>query len=113
MPTRRAVSSTSNRPTAAARSDELLTLKVRYKEPTQAESKLLTFPVRDATAASPSESLRFSAAVAAFGMLLRDSKQGGNATYEMADSLARGARGQDPHGYRSEFLQLLATASDL
>ncbi len=46
-------------------------------------------------------------------MLLRESEHKGNATYELADSLARGARGPDPHGYRAEFLKLLATASDL
>jgi Ca-activated chloride channel family protein len=68
--------------------------------------------VKDA-APSDSSDIRFAAAVAAFGMLLRDSEHKGTATYEGVLELARAGQGQDPGGYRSEFLQLVETAQSL
>jgi Ca-activated chloride channel family protein len=99
--------------TEAAAGGELLHLKVRYKEPAGSESRLLTFPVADRTAEAPSEDYRFAASVAAFGMLLRDSTHKGSATFDMVQSLARGALGSDAQGYRAEFLRLIALARDL
>jgi Ca-activated chloride channel family protein len=63
-----------------------LTLKLRYKEPLGSESKLIVKPVRDVSGA-PSASFRFAAGVAAFGMLLRDSKHKGNANFQMVREL--------------------------
>jgi Ca-activated chloride channel family protein len=101
--------------TAAAGSGELLTVKLRYKEPDGATSKLTSASVSgDALEiAAASRNLRFAAAVAAFGMSLRGSEQRGSASFEMAQSLARDAVGADPNAYRSEFVRLVAIARDL
>ena len=96
---------------------ELGTLKVRYKEPTADESRLLSWPVRDVGFALPATSsdFRFSAAVAAFGLALRTSPQRGSATAAMARELAASGLGardaDDPH--KQEFLTLAAKAQAL
>jgi Ca-activated chloride channel family protein len=54
-----------------------------------------------------SDNFRFSAAVAGFGMLLRDSEFKGSMTYNSVLSLARGAKGRDDDGYRAEFIRLV------
>ncbi len=94
-------------------SSEVATVKLRYKAPLGRQSRLLEVPVRAGASAAPSEAFRFSAAVAAFGMLLRDSAYRGNASYALVDELARGALGVDPGGYRREFLGLVQGASRL
>src|SRR5262249_11344621 len=70
----------AGQPAVAADSKDLLTLKIRYKEPKEEQSKLLTETVRDNDAALEQASVdhRFAAAVAAFGMLLRDSPYKGS-----------------------------------
>jgi Ca-activated chloride channel family protein len=60
-----------------------------------------------------SENLRFSSAVAAFGMLLRDSRYKGTASYDNVLQLARSSSGTDLQGYRAEFTKLVATAKTL
>ncbi len=96
-------------------SRELATLKIRYKAPRGLDSRLLTFPVagveRDLGATS--ESFRFSAAVAGFGMLLRRSPHRADASYALVRDLAQGALGSDTHGYRREFLSLVTSAERL
>jgi Ca-activated chloride channel homolog len=57
--------------------------------------------------------MRFASAVAGFGMLLRDSKHAGSLTWPQVITLARGARGEDPDGYRAEFVRLAELASEL
>ncbi|MEL6182197.1 MAG: VWA domain-containing protein [Myxococcota bacterium] len=98
-------------------SNELLTFKVRYKQPTgHAPSRELTFPVQNSgpvDMAQASEDYRFSAAVAGFGMLLRDSKHSGQLTWSQVVDMALEARGQDRGGYRSGFVQLAKTAAAL
>ena len=96
----------------AAQSAELLTLKLRYKQPDGEESILMEHPVLDepVPADQTSDNFRFSAAAAGFGMLLRDSAFKGDATYETIRDLARGALGEDEAGYRLEFVQLVETA---
>ncbi|QMU30834.1 vWA domain-containing protein [Adhaeribacter radiodurans] len=94
-------------PTAFA--GELLTLKLRYKAPDGNTSKLLEKIVNTDVTTKPSENFRFAAAVAEFGMLLRDSEHKGQATYANVLSLAEGAKGQDPEGYRAEFVRLVKT----
>ncbi|MGH9323688.1 MAG: YfbK domain-containing protein [Vicinamibacteria bacterium] len=54
-----------------------------------------------------------AAAVASFGMLLRESPHRGEGTWEMVEELARGAKGDDRDGYRAEFLELVALASEI
>jgi len=56
---------------------------------------------------------RFSAAVAQFGLLLRNSQHQGNATYENTLTLAQQAKGQDDSGYRAEFVRLVEIAQSL
>jgi len=101
--------------TAAAGSGELMNVNIRYKQPNGSKSKLLTFPVTDADARidEASRDFRFSAAVAGFGMLLRDSKHKGDATFASVKDLAVGATGKDPNGYRREFVKLVGMAAKL
>lgn len=96
----------------AQASDELMLVKLRYKQPEGDESQLISQPVIDAGVRldATSESFRFAAAVAEFGMLLRDSQYKGDASWEEVLDLARDARGEDPQGYRNEFLQLVQNA---
>ena len=91
---------------------ELAFVKLRYKEPDGARSRLLEVPVRP-TRMRPSNDIRFAAAVAAFGMLLRDSEHRGTASYTDVIALARGALGSDPHGYRAEFVRMVEVARGL
>jgi Ca-activated chloride channel family protein len=94
---------------------ELLTVKLRYKRPDGDNSMLLTRSVEadDHLSSQGSEDLRFASAVTMFGLLLRDSPFRGDASFEAASELARGAIGRDEHGDRDEFLELVARASDL
>lgn len=94
---------------------ELGTVKLRYKEPAGATSRLLDVPVRASTRRldHASESFRFAAAVASFGMLLRNSEHRGTSSYALATELARGGLGHDRGGHRSEFLELVAKAESL
>jgi Ca-activated chloride channel family protein len=87
-------------------SDELLLVNVRYKQPGESESRILTQPVRDVTRPASTD-LRFAAAVAAWGMLLRESPFVG--TFGLADvvELAREALGEDREGHRAEFIELV------
>lgn len=97
----------------AATSTELMHIKFRYKQPDGEVSKLLEHPVTSQVVAldQTSENFRFSASVAAFGMILRGSEHKGTSSYAMVKSLANGARGDDENGYRSEFIQLVEKAS--
>jgi len=97
---------------AASRSDDLMTLKVRYKEPDSATSELMTVPVRSSRPRLTAN-IGFAAAVAEFGMLLRSSEFVGDATWASAAALAREWRGGDPDGYRAEFIRLVELAASL
>jgi Ca-activated chloride channel homolog len=90
-------------------SKELLTMKLRYKQPDGDISKLISKTVIDSNTKfnQTSDNFRFSAAVASFGMLLRDSEFKGTSTYSDVYALAQGATGKDEEGYRLEFLKLV------
>jgi Ca-activated chloride channel family protein len=96
-------------------SDEILTVKLRYKQPLGSESRLLSVAVegeaKDMQAAS--DNFRFAAAVATFGMVLGNSEDRGQASFDMAQSMARSALGTDANGYRAEFVRLVAMARSL
>jgi Ca-activated chloride channel family protein len=94
---------------------ELLTLKLRYKEPEGESSKLLTYTVSDnhADIASASDNLRFAASVAEFGMLLRDSKHKGDVSYDEVRVLAQKSLGRDYEGYRRDFLLMIGHAEKM
>lgn len=92
---------------APSYSDELLTVKIRYKEPEGYRSQLMSFPVVDHGDMTLSEDSRFAAAVAGFGMILRDAGAQRRCTFDMVRQLALSARGQDSSGHRAEFLRLV------
>ncbi len=96
-------------------SGELLTLKMRYKEPAGETSRKLEWPITDAGAAfsDASDDFQFAAAVASFGLLLRDSQFKGDATYDAVGEIAGSNLGSDPHGYRAEFVELVRRAKEL
>jgi Ca-activated chloride channel family protein len=96
-------------------SPELLTLKLRYKAPDGDTSKLLEFPLTDtgATWEKSTHDFRFAAAVAGYGMLLRDSPHKGRATWDSVRELAVEGKGGDATGYRAEFISLLEKAQSL
>jgi Ca-activated chloride channel family protein len=98
-----------------ASSDELLTLKIRYKEPDGDKSTKLEFPITDTggSFAEASGDFKFAAAVASFGMLLRNSEHRGNASYAAVLEIAEEGSSRDPHGYRAEFLQMVRQAKAL
>ncbi len=98
-----------------AQSGELLTLRLRYKEPDQDKSSLLEFPITDAGIGfgRASDDFRFASAVAAFGMILRNSPQCGQATLAAVEEYAAGALDKDPNGQRAEFLDLVRRAKTL
>ena len=98
-------------PTADA-SDELLFVKLRYKEPNGAQSRLLSHPVSHEIGHA-SEDFRFAAAVAGFGMVLRDSEHRGAWGLADVEALAKASIGEDSEGYRAGFLQLVGAARSL
>jgi Ca-activated chloride channel family protein len=104
----------NNRPVTGS-TTEMLTIKLRYKKPDANTSQLMELPVQDAllTLENTSANFRFSAAVAEFGLLLRQSQFLQNSSFNQVRSLAKSALGADPNGYRTEFLQLVDAAQNL
>jgi Ca-activated chloride channel family protein len=98
--------------TAAAAGDELLSVRLRYKDPDGDASKPLEVAVKDGgrTIEQMDGDFKFAAAVAEFGMLLRESEHKAGATYDQALALAKEGKGSDDSGYRSEFIQLVDLA---
>jgi Ca-activated chloride channel family protein len=92
-----------------ATSQELLTIKLRYKKPDAEQSKLIVHALND-TGRKPdetSDNFRFAASVAAFGMLLRESDHVKNFTYDEVIALAQSARGNDEEGFRAEYINMV------
>ena len=96
----------------ASRSNDLLTVRLRYKDPTGTRSRLLSAPVVD-QGERGSADLRFASAVAAFAMVLRNSEYRGSADYNLVLALARESRGEDEEGYREEFISMVERARTL
>jgi Ca-activated chloride channel family protein len=96
-------------------SRELLTVKLRWKKPEGDASTLDEVPLVDRGGAfeQASADLRFAGAVAAFGMVLRNSEYKGEATLPLVAKIAAGALGPDRGGYRAEFLDLVRKAETL
>jgi Ca-activated chloride channel family protein len=95
----------------AYKSDELMRVKLRYKPPEETASLLIEEAVRDRVLLidETSDNFKFSAAVAEFGMLLRDSEYQGNSSFEQVLQLANESKGADLDGYRTEFIRLVET----
>jgi Ca-activated chloride channel homolog len=95
------------------RADEYGFLKIRYKLPDDDRSKLIEerIPVRTRSLpAAVQRDVRFSTAVAGFGQLLRERTYTGALTYEDVIEQAQASRGEDPFGYRAEFIDLVRKA---
>ena len=88
-------------------SDELLTVKLRYKAPDKDVSRKIELPFVDNKGNNVSSDFRFASAVAMFGQLLRDSDFKGEATYDKVISLAKQGLDHDDKGYRREFVRLV------
>jgi Ca-activated chloride channel family protein len=94
---------------------ELVTIKMRYKQPTDSKSVLFDQVVKrgETSFARSSESFRFAASVAAFGMMLRDSEHKNDLNWTRVAEMATSARGRDEDGYRAEFIRLVKAASEM
>jgi Ca-activated chloride channel family protein len=98
----------------AEKSDEWLTVQLRYKEPTGTASRLITQPVRArGKLAEPTGDFRFASAVVAFGLVLRESEYRGTATLDQVIALARGSEGEDADGERAEFVRLVESTRSI
>jgi len=96
-------------------SGELLNVRIRYKDPDGNTSQLIETPVIDRGTAfnNASTEFRFAAAVASFGMILRDSPHKGQSTMDAVIEIAEKSRSGDKNGYRDEFVQLVRKARAL
>jgi len=104
------------KPSGEAFGDEVVFVKLRYKQPDGDTSRLVVTPVADpgnVAYGSTSRDFRFAAAVAAFGMALRNTPQRGDASYALAKELLAGTEGDDPHGERRALGELIDKAAAL
>ena len=99
----------------ARKSAELATIRFRYKKPDGKKSIELVrkIPSTAVSLDKAGENIRFAAAVAEWGMLLRNSEHRGKASRSQVLELARNARGDDDHGYRAEFIELVGMTKKL
>lgn len=95
-------------------SNELATIKFRYKKPDGDKSKEMVHTIANKTTElnNASENTRFSTAVAMFGMLLKDSKYKGSSSYSQVINLAENSREYDKEGYRAEFIRLVKASKE-
>jgi Ca-activated chloride channel family protein len=107
--------SESSKPVKPNQNAELMTVKLRYKQPDGHTSTKVEIPVKGKVLEldETSENFRFSAAIAEFGLILRDSQYKENATIQQVITLAKNAKGEDEEGYRSEFIKLVKLADTL
>jgi len=91
---------------------EVLTVKLRYKEPKANTSELISqvLPWKEQQIINMPEDFQLASAVAAFGLILRNSRFKGDASYDNVLAIAQKAKGDDPEGYRAEFVQLVKKA---
>ncbi|MGE0711130.1 MAG: von Willebrand factor type A domain-containing protein [Planctomycetota bacterium] len=96
-------------------SDDVCTVRVRFKRPDKDQSELREVPVAVSArrADDASEAFRFGAAVVSFGMILRDSPHKGQSSLPLVRELAQGALGADPQGRRKELVELIDRAREL
>ncbi|NDV64781.1 VWA domain-containing protein [Bacteroides sp. 224] len=94
-------------------SNELLTIKLRYKQPDGTTSKKIELPLIDKGKNNVSSDFRFAASVAMYGQLLKKSDFKGNVTYEDVIALAKTALNNDEQGYRREFIRLVEATKGL
>jgi Ca-activated chloride channel family protein len=106
---------TANLNNLAKKGNEIATVKFRYKKPDGNKSKLIeeTIAYKEKRFDDMSDNFRFSASVAGFGMLLRDSEHKGDLTWDKVIQMAQNAKGRDLEGYRSEMIQLIKLSKAL
>ncbi len=93
------------------KSNEVMTVKLRYKNPDEDKSTLITKVYKNKDLDQPvSDDFNFASAVAEFGMLLRDSEFKANASYEQIKNLAVKGSSKDDFGYKNEFYRLVNIA---
>ncbi|MEM1170451.1 MAG: VWA domain-containing protein [Cyanobacteria bacterium P01_H01_bin.35] len=100
---------------AAYNSDELMLVKLRYKQPKGTTSELIKQSVVDkgVTLNDASNDFKFAAAVAQYGMILRDSEYKGDASFNEVLKLANESKDLDLEGYRSEFINMVESSQKL
>ena len=98
--------------TKVVKSNDLMTLKLRYKEPTGTVSKLIKQKItyKDIKNDNTSQNFKWAASVTEFGLILRNSKYKGSASFKNVLKLANASKGNDTDGYRDEFISLIKTA---
>ncbi|OQA00327.1 MAG: von Willebrand factor [Bacteroidetes bacterium ADurb.Bin408] len=89
-----------------------MTVKLRYKKPDEDVSNLIVQKYKP-TAYSESNNIKFAAAVAQFGMLLRDSEFKGSANWANVIKMAKESKGIDEYGYRNDFIKMIEMAEML
>ncbi len=96
----------------SSHTDEMMTVKFRYKAPDGDLSKLIVHPLKDRQLAfdNTSDNFRFAASIAEFGMLLRNSEFSAASSFDHIIKTAKKAKGQDQEGYRAEFIRLAESA---
>ena len=96
----------------AVKTNDLITLKLRYKPAKKRKSKLIEKVVKNelTSGINLSNNFKFAASVASFGMLLRDSEHKGTTSWESTIELAKAGKGVDEEGYRGEMIRLMETA---
>jgi Ca-activated chloride channel family protein len=94
---------------SVVKSNDIMTLKIRYKKPDQDFSRLITekVTVRDLKKSENSKNFMLAVSVAEFGMLLRDSEFKGSASYDHVLLWAKRAKGEDTYGYVAELITLV------
>ncbi len=102
-------------PTTNAFTNELLTVKLRYKQPKGETSKLIQKILNNNGQSynNASDNLRYACGVATFAMLLRDSKFKGDATYTLAKQLLQSTQLNVENGYRAELIELITKTEKL
>ena len=92
-------------------------MRLRYKKPEEAKSQLIEQPIQVSqvmpSIADASNNFKFSAAVAGFGQFLKNSDNVSTLTSDKIIALAQQGRGEDQHGYRSEFINMVKLAQAL
>ncbi|HSU67718.1 MAG TPA: von Willebrand factor type A domain-containing protein [Tepidisphaeraceae bacterium] len=92
----------------------VLTLKVRFHNPGDKNEQTLQFVGTEPDEEQPiSADFQFAAAVAEFGMVIRQSPDRGNASVKSVMELAEANRGPDLSGQRKQFLELVQHAQPL
>ncbi|MDR2914499.1 MAG: von Willebrand factor type A domain-containing protein [Tannerella sp.] len=94
-------------------SPEMLTVKLRYKQPDRDVSQKMEIPLTDNKQDDVSDDFRFASAVAMFGQILKSSDFKGDGTYDNVIELAKKSTGKDEQGYRKEFIRLAEAVKGL